>query len=74
MPLVSFHSPYQQDAVKDSKADALHRKLEQIKQLHVVDSSNTTTCSDGTTIEDIIKTSDNISGSITYSQCKTLQN
>ena len=43
-----------------------------MKELNTVDNANTT-CNDGTTVEDIIKTTNKNHSSL-YLQCKTLQN
>ena len=71
--LSALFSPYQQESLKDSKADALHTKLEQMKQAHIIDYTHATVCNDDTTIEDIIKACDKNNSSV-YLQCKTLQN
>ena len=70
--IIHTFSPYQQEGLKNSEADALHSKLEQMKQATTVYNPNTT-CSNGIIVEDIIKTSDKNYSSL-YLQCKTLQN
>lgn len=70
--ITASYSPYQQEGSKNSEVDALHSKLEEMKQTHTVHTTHTRS-NDGTTIEDIIKMCDNDNSSL-YLQCKTLQN
>jgi len=59
--------------LKRPEADALHKKLEQTKEILTADNSNAITLKDSTTIEDIIRTTDKEMSNL-YLQCKTLQN
>ena len=68
---VCLYSPYQQEGLEDSKADTLHVKLEQMKQVHIIDYTHAATCNDDTIVEDIIKACDKDNSSL-YLQCKSL--